>query len=115
MRKELKTIAINTERTVPNDSQPILAWDDAGKCYYMMTRSELMGHYDRKFNDLKESCEAKIARLEKEFAEYKAKLDADFARKSDELETKYRNFTKEIAEISQKMVNLVEAVDKGGK
>ena len=28
MKKQIKTIAINVDRTVPSDSQPILAWDE---------------------------------------------------------------------------------------
>lgn len=114
MEKRPTTILLNVSKGVPADSQPILAWDDYGKCYAMMSRKELMAYYDAKYQELKASCNAKIKRLEAEFEDYKAETSAEFKAYKAEMDAKYQRFTQEIANISKKMVDLVEAIDKGG-
>lgn len=104
MKKQIKTIAINVDRTVPSDSQPILAWDEQNQCYFMMTRRELMGYYDKQIEELKNFV-----------IDYQRRMEARYNAMVSEYEQKFAQFTAETAEISNRMINLVETIDKGGK
>ena len=104
MKKQIKTIAINVDRTVPSDSQPILAWDEQNQCYFMMTRKELMGYYDKQ-----------ITELGNFVADYQKRMEERYNAMVSEYEKKFAQFTADTAEISNRMINLVEAINKGGK
>ena len=98
VNKQLKTIAVNVSKKVPEGSQPLLLWNDRDQCYEPITRAEMFSFYDKKIKETEDFCNDKVAEMKAEMEAYKAEMNAKFA-----------EFTRQTAEISDRMIGLVEA------
>lgn len=115
MKKQVKTILINVDRTVPSDSQPILAWDEQNQCYFMMTRKELMTHYDKQIDEITNAFLEYQRSMNDNFTDLVTMLRGELSSHKEEMEKKFNLFTAETAEISNRMINLIETINKGGQ